>query len=147
MLFRSNLNIEIKEGEFIGIVGPSGSGKSTLVDLILGVLQTKIGRINVGGMEPIQAIKKWPGAIGYVPQDSNFISGTIKENVCMGYDPKDVPDEDVIKVLCSAQLDELTLLKDGIHTQIGEKGSKLSGGQRQRLGIARALFTNPKLLI
>lgn len=142
-----NLNLEIKEGEFIGIVGPSGSGKSTLVDLILGVLQTKIGLINVGGMEPIQAIKKWPGAIGYVPQDSNFISGTIKENVCMGYDPRDVPDEDVIKVLHSAQLDELTLLKDGIHTQIGEKGSKLSGGQRQRLGIARALFTNPKLLI
>lgn len=141
------LNFDINKGEFVGIVGPSGSGKSTLVDLILGVLHTTEGSIQVSGMDPNQAIKKWPGAIGYVPQDSNFINGTVKENVCLGYDVQEVPDDHVISVLKSAQLGEILNLPDGIHTQIGEKASKLSGGQRQRLGIARALFTNPQLLI
>lgn len=141
------INLTINSGEFVGIVGPSGSGKSTLVDLILGVLHANQGAILVSGLDPIAAIKKWPGAIGYVPQDSNFINGTIKQNICLGFEASQVPDEDVVSVLRSAQLDELLKLSDGVHTHIGEKGSKLSGGQRQRLGIARALFTNPQLLI
>lgn len=141
------LDLTITSGEFVGIVGPSGSGKSTLVDLILGILHANQGSILVSGLDPISAIKKWPGAIGYVPQDSNFVNGTIKENICLGFETSQVPDEHVFLVLKMAQLDELLKLPEGVHTHIGEKGSKLSGGQRQRLGIARALFTNPQLLI
>jgi ABC-type multidrug transport system fused ATPase/permease subunit len=129
------------------VVGPSGAGKSTLVDLLLGVLNTKHETISISGVDAGESIKKWPGAIGYVPQDSNFINGTVKENVCFGYDATEVPDEHVIKVLRAAQLEDILNLPEGINTFIGEQGSKLSGGQRQRLGIARALFTNPRLLI
>ena len=142
-----DISIKIDTGEFIGIVGPSGSGKSTLVDLMLGVLTSKNGLITISGKMPSQAIKTWPGAIGYVPQDANFINGTIKENICLGYSADQVPDEDIVPILKSAQLEDLLGLPLGIHTQIGERGSKLSGGQRQRLGIARALFTRPQLLI
>jgi ABC-type multidrug transport system fused ATPase/permease subunit len=140
-------DFSVKEGEFIGVVGPSGAGKSTLVDLLLGVLNTKHETISISGVDAGESIKKWPGAIGYVPQDSNFINGTVKENVCFGYDATEVPDEHVIKVLRAAQLEDILNLPEGINTFIGEQGSKLSGGQRQRLGIARALFTNPRLLI
>jgi ATP-binding cassette, subfamily B, bacterial PglK len=142
-----NLSIEIDSGEFIGVVGPSGSGKSTLVDLMLGVLTANGGLISISGLQPNLAIKTWPGAIGYVPQDANFINGTIKDNVCLGYSPEQVPDEEIWPILKSVQLEEIFALSLGIHANIGERGSKLSGGQRQRLGIARALFTQPQLLI
>ena len=90
------ISIAIPAGEFIGIVGPSGSGKSTLVDLMLGVLNPEVGSVLISGSKPSDAIKKWPGAIGYVPQDANFINGTIKENVCLGFDAKEIPDSDII---------------------------------------------------
>lgn len=143
----SELSLTINSGEFVGIVGPSGSGKSTLVDLILGVLKLETGKIEISGERPLEALKRWPGAIGYVPQDANFINGTVKDNICLGFKTEQVPDDTVNRIVKSVQLDEILKLSEGIHTPIGERGAKLSGGQRQRLGIARALLTDPQLLI
>jgi ABC-type multidrug transport system fused ATPase/permease subunit len=141
------LSLQISPGEFVGIAGPSGAGKSTLVDLMLGVLNVQKGRIQISGLTPSQAVMTWPGAIGYVPQDINFVSGTIKENICIGFNAREVPDEDISTILKAVQLEEILQLPLGIDTPVGENGYNFSGGQRQRLGLARALFTNPSLLI
>lgn len=141
------LSLEINEGDFVAIVGRSGSGKTTLVDLLLGVHLPSSGSVLISGVSPQDAYTKWPGAVAYVPQDANMIDGTIKENVCLGFNQEVVPDETIEKLLSEVELSELLKLPLGIHSQVGDKGSKLSGGQRQRLGIARALFTNPRLMI
>ncbi len=143
----SHINLKILPGQFVGIAGTSGSGKSTLADLILGMLKPTSGKVKISGIEPAEAIRRWPGAIAYVPQEVNIVSGSIKDNVCLGYNPKDFNDDEIEKLLRMVQLSELLDLPQGIHAATGERGSKLSGGQRQRIGIARALLTNPKLLI
>jgi len=142
-----DINLSVDPGKFVGIVGLSGSGKSTLADLILGMLKPHSGVVRISGEEPSQALNKWPGAIGYVPQEVNIVSGSIKENVCLGYDAKKINDREIETLLAQVQLSELLELPQGIHSDTGERGSKLSGGQRQRIGIARALFTKPKLLV
>jgi len=142
-----NLDLTIEPGQFVGIVGASGSGKSTLTDLILGMINPTKGVARISGLAPIEAIRKWPGAIAYVPQEVNIVNGTIKENVCLGYNASQFQDKEIQTLLINAQLGELLDLPDGIHANTGERGSKLSGGQRQRLGIARALLTRPKLIV
>lgn len=143
----TGLNLQIEEGEFVGIVGPSGSGKTTLVDLLLGVFSPQEGLIEISGRKPDEVIQNWPGAIAYVPQETSIINGSLKENICLGYLASEIPDEVVIELLRSVQLEEFLSLPGGIHASTGERGSKLSGGQKQRIGLARALFTNPKLLV
>ena len=144
----SNISLDIKPGQVVSFVGPSGAGKSTLIDLILGVLTPDTGTIEIQGMSPEEAIRTWPGAIGYVPQDVMISNGSIKENVCLGYPIEEINDTDVWNALDLAQLgDYVRTLPDGLSTQVGDRGAKISGGQRQRLGIARALLTRPKLLV
>ena len=143
-----DITLSIESGMRVAIVGPSGSGKTTLVDLILGILEPQTGTVRISGSVPKRAISKSPGRISYVPQDVEIISGTIRENVGMGYEAKFATDDLVWKVLGIAQLDSVVMkFESGIDTDVGERGSKISGGQRQRLGIARALFTSPKLLV
>lgn len=143
-----NVNLEIKNGEFIAIVGPSGAGKSTLVDLILGIIKPSKGSIQLSGMSPEQAIKQYEGAISYVPQDISIKNGTIKENIAFGYDPNLQPDSYIWDALQVANLESFVKkLNNKLDSQVGERGSKLSGGQRQRLGIARAMFTKPKFIV
>lgn len=143
-----NLNFCIKQGQTVAIVGPSGSGKSTLVDLILGVHKPSTGSVKISGMEPIDTITKWPGAIGYVPQEVVLRAGSIASNVSSGFEVSDLEPELVLRAIEMAQLRAFVdSLPEGIQTNVGERGSKLSGGQRQRIGIARALFTKPKLLV
>jgi ABC-type multidrug transport system fused ATPase/permease subunit len=143
-----NINISIKQGSITAIVGPSGAGKTTLVDLILGVLSPSSGEIFISGVKPSEASRQWAGAISYVPQNVTIASGSIAENVTLGYRRLGVPQESIWDALTVAQLSAVVRdLDNGIETMVGENGTKLSGGQRQRLGIARAMFTKPKLLV
>lgn len=144
----SGINLEIKEGSIVAIVGSSGAGKTTLVDLLLGVLEPSGGKVLISGRSPLETIKNWPGAISYVPQDVTTINGTIRENIAMGY-PEDLGSDNLIReALEVAHLLEFVLsMPEGFDTHVGDRGTRISGGQRQRLGIARAMFTCPQLLI
>jgi ABC-type multidrug transport system fused ATPase/permease subunit len=143
-----SLDLSINPGEFVAIVGPSGSGKTTIADLVLGILNPQSGEVLISGVSSNFAMTKWPGAIAYVPQDILLIQGSIKENILLGIETNVISDERVNEVIRIAELtDFIRTLPDGIDSQIGERGAKLSGGQRQRVGLARALVTNPMLIV
>lgn len=143
-----NLNLSISAGSVVAIVGPSGGGKSTLVDLLLGVLTPDTGEVTISAMDPIQAVKKFPGAISYVPQQVVVVDGTIRENISLGYSAENFFDDEVLSALSKAGLEDfVSNIPGGLNSPLGEWGTRISGGQRQRIGIARALFTNPKLLV
>ena len=144
----NDVNLFIEAGTVNAIVGRSGAGKTTLVDILLGVLSPTSGEILVAGISPNDIITTFPGALAYVPQDVFIINGTIRDNVCLGYNKKSIPTELINKALEKAQLsDFVDNLPSKLDTYIGDNGSKLSGGQKQRLGIARALITEPKILV
>jgi len=146
--FLDNINLEIASGSSVAIVGPSGAGKTTLIDLILGVIDPKEGSVKISNVSPLEASMNWSGAVSYVPQNIAILRGSIRENVGMGYGFDVATDERVWAALDLAQMRSAIMeLPMGLDTFIGEGGSRLSGGQRQRLGIARALFTTPKLLV
>lgn len=145
----TDLSLDLPQGSFSAIVGKSGAGKSTLANLILGVQEPSRGKIVISGLNPSTAIRKWPGAISYVPQDVVILNTTIFQNISLS---PNISDEYIInKVWRALEIAQLDLfvqsLPNGLSSIVGEKGTKLSGGQRQRIGIARAIFTNPKLLI
>ncbi len=143
-----NLNLTIPSGSIIAIVGPSGSGKTTLVDLILGVLEPSSGDIKISSKKPLEAISTWPGAISYVPQEVMVSEATLKENISLGFAREEVIDDQVLKAISLASLDDFSKgLRLGIETKLEERGNNLSGGQRQRIGIARAFYTSPKFLV
>jgi ABC-type bacteriocin/lantibiotic exporter with double-glycine peptidase domain len=143
-----DISLDVTEGKFIAFVGPSGGGKSTLIDLILGLLAPSSGSITISGLKPVDAIKKWPGSIGYVPQDVFIENSTVKENICLGFNPDSVEDDLVWQALQMADLSEFVKGLEGqLSYKISDAGKNLSGGQRQRLGIARALLTKPKIVI
>jgi ABC-type multidrug transport system fused ATPase/permease subunit len=144
----SNITLKINHGDFVAIVGPSGGGKSSLLDLILGISEPDSGYLEISGMEPRSTITNWPGAIGYVPQKVFISESTIKSNICLGYDESKIDDSLVWKALEKADLFHFVDNLDGkLNFKIFDQGSNLSGGERQRIGIARALLTNPSLLI
>jgi ABC-type bacteriocin/lantibiotic exporter with double-glycine peptidase domain len=144
----SNINLVVKEGEMLAIAGQSGAGKSTLVDLMLGVLEPTSGSVLLSDLPPSTATENFEGLISYVPQEVLIVDGTIKENVALGYEASAVEDKKVFEALRMAQLDDFVSSQEsGIEHIIGERGTNLSGGQRQRLGLARALYSQPKILI
>jgi ABC-type multidrug transport system fused ATPase/permease subunit len=143
-----DFNLEIHPGEFLAITGPSGSGKSTLVDALLGIIPIKEGSVTVSGLAPRDAIKCWPGKIGYVPQSVSIVPGTILENIALGFPIEEISEASVWSALEVAKLSEfVNAFPEKLGTRIGEGAFGLSGGQRQRLGIARALYSKPELLI
>lgn len=132
----------------MALVGSSGAGKSTLADVVLGVLRPDEGSVSVGGVSPAEAIRRWPGAISYVPQAVALVEGSVRDNVALGLPREAVDDERVWEALGRAHLAHfLRHSRDALDTEVGERGVRLSGGQRQRLGIARALYTRPRLLV
>jgi ABC-type multidrug transport system fused ATPase/permease subunit len=143
-----SVSFKVSPGQFIAVVGSSGAGKTTLVDLLLGILHPANGEILISGLPPEKAIKKWPGAISYVPQDVSLIKGSIRENIGLGFDSEELDEILIQRSLADASIGEFVLdLSDGTKTVIGDGGLKLSGGQKQRMGIARGLITNPQLLV
>jgi ABC-type multidrug transport system fused ATPase/permease subunit len=144
----TNLDFEIFAGEQVAIVGSSGAGKSTLVDLLLGVQAPTSGKILISNDEPLSTINKWPGAIAYVPQDIMIINGSVRDNIKLGFEFNASFDSYVWEALQLSRIDKLVLgFPNKLDTKLGENGYKLSGGEAQRIGIARALFTKPKLLV
>lgn len=140
--------LQIKSGEWLAIVGPSGAGKTTLVDLILGILQPTRGVVSISGIDAEIAVSTFAGSVAYVAQDSFIFNGTIEENVALGRDISEIDRARVRSCLSLVGLlDFIESKEDNIQSQVGELGSKLSGGQRQKLGLARALYSNPSLLI
>jgi len=142
------INLRFNPGTLTAIVGPSGAGKSTLLDAILGITNPKSGEVLISGYPPLEAFSKWPSKVGFVPQETYIRKGTIRENVALGFASTEIDDSGVMNAIARAQLsDFVSGYPEGIYAEIGESGSTISGGQRQRLGIARALYTNPKIMI
>ena len=144
----SGVSVKIGRGEAVGLIGPSGSGKSTLVDVLLGLLEPKFGKVLVDGSDIHENLRRWQDQIGYVPQSIFLTDDTLRRNVAFGL-PKDQIDDNAVKsAIRSAQLEDFVAsLPDGLDTIVGERGVRLSGGQRQRIGIARALYNNPDVLV
>ncbi|MGA9045499.1 ABC transporter ATP-binding protein [Sulfuricurvum sp.] len=142
----SDINFTIHKGEKIAFIGESGSGKSTLIDLIIGLYRPKHGTITVDGVPLNESnIKAWRSKIGYIPQTIYLFDGTVVQNVAFG---RKVDEEKIRHVLRQANiLDFLETDHDGLHTMVGDGGIKLSGGQRQRIAIARALYSEPEILV
>ena len=142
------ISLVVPAGTSAAFVGSTGAGKSTLADLILGVLHPDAGEVSIGGLSPREAINRWPGSISYVPQNVALVAGTVKQNVALGLPDELIDEQLVLEALERAHLSGfLDAERDGLNTWIGERGFKLSGGQRQRLGIARALYTRPRILV
>lgn len=141
-------NMVIPVGKSVGIVGSSGSGKTTAIDILLGLLSPQEGHVLVDGVDIQQDYSGWLSHLGYIPQMIFMLDDTIRANVAFGIPKENVAEEQVWRALEEAQLkDFVESLPEGLDTTIGERGVRLSGGQRQRIGIARALYTDPELLI
>jgi ATP-binding cassette subfamily C protein len=142
------VSLDIDAGRFVAIVGPSGAGKSTLVEVILGLALPTSGEVSVGSRSPIELRAESPGAVSYVPQRPGMVSGTIAENVALGVRPGEIDRERVHEVLRFAQLEDfIATLPDGIDSTVGKQADAFSGGQIQRIGLARALYVAPSLLV
>jgi ABC-type multidrug transport system fused ATPase/permease subunit len=141
-------NLSISPGSVVAVVGPSGAGKTTLIDLILGVLEPDSGEVSISGLKATDVSRRWPGSLSYVPQDVMISNGTIRSNITLGFPDEAGSDQMIWDAITISQLNGyLESLPDKENSKVGDRGAGMSGGQRQRLGIARALFTKPKLLV
>jgi len=141
-----DINLLIRKGEKIAFTGESGSGKSTLVDLIIGLYRPQQGKIYIDDVELNENnVKSWRRKVGYIPQSIYLFDGTVAENVAMN---EPIDEARIVEVLKQANIwDFLAEHHQGLETQVGEGGVKLSGGQKQRIAIARALYTDPEVLV
>ena len=142
-------NMRIEKGQSVGIIGPSGAGKTTLSDILLGILKPQEGNVLVDGVDIFSAKKQWANEVGYVPQNVFLMDDTIRNNVLFGLEDCGAStDDEIWRALEQAQLKSyVENLPLGLDTIVGERGIKFSGGQRQRIAIARALYSNPQLLV
>ena len=144
----TDAHMEVKKGQSVGIMGPSGAGKSTIVDILLGLLRVQEGTITCDGVSIFDNYPDWLSKIGYIPQSIYLIDESIRDNIAFGIDADKIDDNRIWEVLEEAQLKEFVEeLPEGLETTIGDRGVRISGGQRQRLGIARALYHDPEILV
>jgi ABC-type multidrug transport system fused ATPase/permease subunit len=146
----SDVNLTVRAGERIGIVGPSGAGKTTLADVVLCLLRPQVGTIRTDGVDITQNnLRAWQQSVGYVPQDIFLTDASLAENIALGLRSEEIDQAKVEHAASVAQLHDfvMTDLRDGYRTIIGERGVRLSGGQRQRIGIARALYHDADLIV
>lgn len=147
-LVLEDLNIEIRKGESVALIGESGAGKSTLADILLGLLKPEKGNVTVDGTDIFSIQSIWSKMIGYVPQMVFLIDDTIRRNIALGIPEQKIEDEKVWHALEQAQMRSVVEdMEGGLDAIVGERGIKLSGGQRQRIAIARALYHDPDILI
>lgn len=144
----TDAHMEVKKGQSVGIMGPSGAGKSTIVDILLGLLHVQAGTITCDGRDVFENYPSWLSKIGYIPQSIYLIDESIRDNIAFGIDADKIDDQRIWEALEEAQLRQFVEeLPEGLDTTIGDRGVRISGGQRQRLGIARALYYNPEILV
>lgn len=144
----TGINLSAEPGGFIAFIGPSGAGKTTLADLVLGLNVPDKGSVLIDGRNPLEIREKHPGLISYVPQKPGMVSGSIAQNIALGISDEKIDDEWVWECLRLAALDEVVRgIPGGIHASLGKQSDQLSGGQLQRLGLARALYPKPRLII
>jgi ABC-type multidrug transport system fused ATPase/permease subunit len=147
-LVLEDVSLTVQRGESVAIVGTSGAGKSTLVDLILGLHRPQQGVIRVDGVNIADDVEGWQRQIGLVPQEVYLLDASLRENVAFGIPDDEIDDDRVTTAIRRAQLEQFVVgLPEGLATETGERGVRLSGGQRQRLGIARAFYTDPQVLV
>ncbi len=142
------INLQIKKGEFIAIIGESGSGKTTLINLLTGLLKPTHGEILVDDVKIEKNFSNWRKKIGFVPQNINLLDDTLKKNIAYGLDDNLVSKNNLDKSISLSQLSNFVSQSiDSYNLKVGESGEKISGGQKQRVGIARALYNDPEILI
>lgn len=143
-----NASLKISGGQHVALIGPSGAGKTTIVDLILGLMSPTTGEMIIGNGSIDHATLIEKGLVSYVPQRPGVVAGTIAENVALGIDPESIDEKKILEALEKAYLlDYVSQLPEGIYASVGNQSDALSGGQIQRLGLARALYNKPKLLV
>lgn len=147
-LILDKADMRIPIGKSVGIIGPSGAGKTTAVDILMGLLGVQGGKITCGGRDVMENYGSWLSHIGYIAQNIYLTDDPIRDNVAFGVNREDIDDQRIWEVLEEAQMKEFVeSLPEGLDTSVGERGVRISGGQRQRLGIARALYHNPEILV
>ena len=143
-----NLKFEILRGQIVGISGESGSGKSTLLDLISGLIKEDSGQILINGKEHVTTSNGWQKKIGFVFQDTYLLDDTLRKNIAIGVNDKDIDEKKIDFSIKNSQLDDfVSSFKNDVNQTFGDIEQRLSGGQKQRIGIARALYNNPEILI
>lgn len=140
--------LELPFGQTIAVVGSSGAGKSTLVDIVLGLIEPDSGQVLVGSAPMADNVRRWRQRVGYVPQEVSLFDASVARNVALSWRDEDIDEQRVRSALRRAQLLEVIESRpEGVWSPVGERGLRLSGGQRQRLGVARALYTEPVVLV
>jgi ATP-binding cassette subfamily C protein len=144
-----SIDLSIEPGQSVGLVGATGSGKTTLVNVLLGLLEPRDGRVLADGVNVRSNLRAWRDYLGYIPQSIFLLDDTIRRNVAFGVPEEEIDDDKVWEALYAAQVGTFVMneLGDGIDAMVGENGVRLSGGQRQRVGLARAIYHNPDVLV
>ena len=148
LLVLDNISFQVNKGEHLSVIGQSGSGKSTLVDIIIGLLTPISGEYYTDKNLFKAKGKSLNNIIGYVPQSIFFIDDTLERNIAFGVEDEYIDKDKLHQSIVNSQLESFVYnLSEGLQSVIGERGVKMSGGERQRLGIARALYFSPKILV